>query len=88
VPTHNPELRSGAHRDLLLERLRPYARNAKTHGNDQVAKTAASMPQVGWTVPVLVASNGDAITYFDFLRGNLEGGEGSDRHYAPQPTAT
>jgi ParB-like chromosome segregation protein Spo0J len=39
-----------------LERLKPYARNAKAHGEDQVAKIAASMAQFGWTVPVLVAA--------------------------------
>jgi ParB-like chromosome segregation protein Spo0J len=44
-----------------LERLKPYARNAKTHGEDQVAKIAASMAQFGWTVPVLVAGDGEVI---------------------------
>jgi DNA modification methylase len=44
-----------------LERLKPYARNAKTHENDQVAKIAASMAQFGWTVPVLVAGDGEVI---------------------------
>jgi DNA modification methylase len=44
-----------------LERLEPYARNAKTHGEDQVAKIAASMAQFGWTVPVLVAGDGEVI---------------------------
>jgi len=44
-----------------LERLKPYARNAKTHGEDQVAKIAASMAQFGWTVPVLVGSDGEVI---------------------------
>jgi DNA modification methylase len=44
-----------------LERLRPYARNAKTHGADQVAKIAGSMAQFGWTVPVLVANDGEVI---------------------------
>ncbi len=34
-----------------IERLRPYARNAKTHASDQVAKIAASMAEFGWTVP-------------------------------------
>ena len=42
-----------------LERLKPYARNAKTHGADQVAKIAGSIAQFGWTVPVLVADDGD-----------------------------
>ena len=34
-----------------LERLKPYAWNAMTHGADQVAKIAGSMTQFGWTVP-------------------------------------
>lgn len=44
-----------------LERLKPYARNAKTHGADQVAKIAGSMARFGWTVPVLVAGDGEVI---------------------------
>ena len=44
-----------------LERLKPYGRNAKTHGADQVAKIAGSMAQFGWTVPVLVAGDGEVI---------------------------
>jgi len=44
-----------------LERLKPYARNAKTHGADQVAKIAASMAKFGWTNPVLVGSDGEVI---------------------------
>ena len=44
-----------------LDRPRPYARNAKTHGGDQVAKIAASMAEFGWTVPCLVAKDGELI---------------------------
>ncbi|MCX7864855.1 MAG: ParB/Srx family N-terminal domain-containing protein, partial [Novosphingobium sp.] len=44
-----------------LERLRPYARNAKQHGSDQVARIAASMAAFGWTVPCLVAEDGELI---------------------------
>jgi DNA modification methylase len=44
-----------------LERLRPYARNAKMHGADQVAKIAASMAEFGWTVPCLVGEGGELI---------------------------
>jgi ParB-like chromosome segregation protein Spo0J len=44
-----------------LVRLKPYARNAKTHDADQVAKIAASMAEFGWTVPVLVATDGELI---------------------------
>ena len=44
-----------------LAQLKPYARNAKTHDADQVAKIAASMAEFGWTVPVLVAADGELI---------------------------
>jgi len=44
-----------------LARLQPYARNAKVHGVDQVARIAASMTEFGWTVPCLVAEDGELI---------------------------
>jgi len=44
-----------------IDRLRPYARNAKMHGDDQVAKIAASMARFGWTVPCMVADDGELI---------------------------
>lgn len=44
-----------------LERLQPYARNAKIHGPDQVARIAASMAEFGWTVPCLVGDDGELI---------------------------
>lgn len=44
-----------------IDRLRPYARNAKIHGTDQVAKIAASMAKFGWTVPCMVADDGELI---------------------------
>lgn len=44
-----------------LAQLKPYARNAKTHDANQVAKIAASMAEFGWTVPVLVAADGELI---------------------------
>ena len=44
-----------------IARLKPYARNANTHDADQVAKIAASMVEFGWTVPVLVAADGELI---------------------------
>ena len=37
----------------LIDRLRPYARTAKIRSTDQVAKIAASMAKVGWTVPLI-----------------------------------
>ncbi len=44
-----------------IDRLRPYARNAKIHGTGQVAKIAASMAKFGWTVPCMVADDGKLI---------------------------
>jgi DNA modification methylase len=44
-----------------LDRLKPYARNARTHDADQVARIAASMAEFGWTVPCLVGDDGDLI---------------------------
>ena len=44
-----------------LARLKPYARNVKTHDADQVARIAASMAEFGWTVPVLGAADGELI---------------------------
>jgi len=44
-----------------IAKLQAYARNAKTHGADQVAKIAASMAEFGWTVPCLVAEDGELI---------------------------
>jgi hypothetical protein len=37
-----------------LDRLIPYARNARTHSEDQVAQIAASIVEFGWLNPVLV----------------------------------
>jgi ParB-like chromosome segregation protein Spo0J len=44
-----------------LVRLQPYAKNAKPHGAEPVAKLAASMAEFGWTVPCLVAEDGELI---------------------------
>ena len=44
-----------------ISQLQPYAKNAKLHGADQVAKIAASMAEFGWTVPCLVAADGELI---------------------------
>lgn len=40
-----------------IERLLPYARNARTHSEEQVAQVAASIREFGWTNPILVGSD-------------------------------
>jgi DNA modification methylase len=41
--------------------LVPYARNARTHSDEQVAQIAASIREWGWTTPVLVDEDGGII---------------------------
>lgn len=41
-----------------LDRLTPYARNARTHPPEQVAQIAASITEFGWTIPVLADEGG------------------------------
>jgi hypothetical protein len=40
-----------------------YARNARTHSEDQVAQIAASIKEWGWTTPVLVDEAGGSFFY-------------------------
>jgi DNA modification methylase len=44
-----------------IERLTPYARNARTHSAAQVAQLAASIREWGWTTPILVSPDGGVI---------------------------
>jgi ParB-like chromosome segregation protein Spo0J len=44
-----------------IDRLRPYAQNAKMHGSDKVARIATGMATFGWTVPCMVADDGELI---------------------------
>jgi len=39
---------------VKIEELIPYARNARTHSDAQVAQIAASIKEFGWTNPVLI----------------------------------
>jgi len=41
-----------------VEMLIPYARNARTHSDDQVAQIAASIAEFGWTNPILAGADG------------------------------
>src|SRR6266850_2573334 len=44
-----------------VERLIPFARNARTHSDTQVSQIASSIREWGWTNPVLVAEDGTII---------------------------
>jgi DNA modification methylase len=41
-----------------VEKLIPYARNARTHSDEQVTQIAASIAEFGWTNPILAGSDG------------------------------
>src|SRR5450755_1138345 len=41
-----------------IDKLIPYARNARTHSDEQVAQVAASIVEFGWTNPILVGADG------------------------------
>ena len=44
-----------------IEKLIPYARNARTHSDEQVGQIAASIREWGWTTPILVDEDGGII---------------------------
>ena len=44
-----------------VRQLIPYARNARTHSDEQIKQIAASIREWGWTVPVLVDEQGTLI---------------------------
>src|SRR5512134_1972802 len=51
----------GAVHTWPLARLKPYAKNARTHSEDQLARIAASLIEYGWTAPVMVADDGEIV---------------------------
>lgn len=52
-----------------LEALIPYARNSRTHSNEQVAQIAASIQEFGWTNPILVDGDNGVIAGHGRLLG-------------------
>ena len=44
-----------------IDELIPYARNARTHNDEQVAQIAASIREFGWMNPVLIDGEGNII---------------------------
>ena len=47
--------------NIAIEKLIPYARNSRTHSDDQVAQIAASIEEFGFTNPVLIDKEGGII---------------------------
>jgi DNA modification methylase len=43
---------------LPIETLVPYARNARTHSDEQIDQIVASIREFGWTNPILIDGNG------------------------------
>ena len=41
-----------------VEALIPYARNARTHSDEQIAQIAASIAEFGFTNPILIGADG------------------------------
>lgn len=46
---------------IKIDKIIPYARNARTHSPDQVAQIAASIREFGFTNPVLIDKDGGII---------------------------
>jgi DNA modification methylase len=44
-----------------IEKLIPYARNSRTHSDEQVLQIASSIKEWGWTTPVLIDETGQII---------------------------
>jgi ParB-like chromosome segregation protein Spo0J len=44
-----------------IQKLIPFARNARTHSDEQVAQIAASIAEFGWTNPILAGADGIVI---------------------------
>ena len=44
-----------------IEKITPYARNSRTHSDEQVAQIASSIREWGWTNPILVDEDGGLI---------------------------
>jgi len=56
--THNP---ADKVERWPITKLVPYARNARTHSDEQVGQIAASIKEWGWTTPILVDETGSII---------------------------
>jgi len=75
------------------DRLVPYARNARTHSDAQIAQIAASIAEFGFTNPILAGSDGVIVAGTDvWLRpetriGSGAGGRARPSEPDPAPSA-
>lgn len=51
-----------------IDKLRPYASNARTHSDEQIEKIVASIREFGWTNPILVDETGTIVAGHARLR--------------------
>src|ERR1700730_17494479 len=69
-----------------IDRLIPYARNARTHSDEQVAQIAASIREFGFTNPVLVDEAGTLIAGHGRVLGTMIAPTGArPGRYSPGP---
>lgn len=50
--------------------LTPYARNARTHSEEQVAAIGAAMREWGWTIPILIAEGCEGAVDGEIIAGH------------------
>lgn len=58
--------------NLTLDALIPYARNSRTHSDEQVAQVAASIREFGFTNPVLIDADGGIIAGHGRINRSME----------------
>ena len=54
---------------LAIGALIPFARNSRTHSDEQVAQIAASIREFGWTNPILVDGDNGIIAGHGHVSG-------------------
>ncbi len=64
-----------------IDNLIPYARNARTHSDAQVAQIAASITEFGWTNPILTDGNKGVIAGHGRANGSTQAGNGHRAGY-------
>jgi hypothetical protein len=68
---------------MIASREDPYARNARTHSDQQVAQIAASIREFGFTNPVLIGEEDGHVTKMDILTQSRHTASGQRRRPRP-----